>query len=118
MPTTDVAPVTAARFAACQEPAVPENVEPVPKLNHIYRPIPLVVSQVPDVSPAIVTDFCSQVFATDIVYVKGKHLSVALFLKEPLNVPVNELLTQKLKVTVLAVALPKSKSAMLYHSIG
>ena len=34
-----------------------------------------------------------------------------------LNVPVNELLTQKDNVTVLALAVPQAKSAILYPSI-
>ena len=67
MPTTETAPVADAKLALAQAPAVPDLVEPAPKQIVIPRPNPVVVSQVPLVSPAIVIDFCSHVLAAEIV---------------------------------------------------
>jgi hypothetical protein len=58
-------------LAAAHAPAVPLNVEPTPREKDAIIPVPFVVSQVPDVSPAMVKDFCSQVLAEDIVYENG-----------------------------------------------
>jgi len=79
--------------------------------------MPLVVSQVPDVSPAIVIVFCSKVFAAFTVYVATYERFPALFCKETAYVPVTLERTQKDKVTVAADALPKAKSTQFKPSI-
>ena len=59
------------KLEALQDPAVPRKLDPAPRSNMTERPIPLVVSHVPVVSPAIVTDFFSHVLAEEIEYVNG-----------------------------------------------
>jgi hypothetical protein len=59
------------KFDPAHAPAVPLNVAPAPNENANLIPMPLSVSHVPLVSPAIVTVFCSNVSADEIVYVNG-----------------------------------------------
>jgi hypothetical protein len=68
VPTTDVLPVGATKFPATHEPAVVLNVEPVPREKLSLRPVPFVVSHVPEVSPGIEMVLYSHAFAEMIVY--------------------------------------------------
>jgi hypothetical protein len=68
VPTTDVAPVAERKFEPAHAPAVPLNVVPVPRPKITFTPtLTVAPTQVPVVSPGIVTDFCSQVLAAEIV---------------------------------------------------
>ena len=71
MPTTEVAPVAEKTLLVVHAPAVPLYVDPTPSPNSKLIPLPFVDSQVPEVGPAIVIVFCSQVFAALIEKVNG-----------------------------------------------
>ena len=71
MPDNFVSPVAPRKSELDQTPAVPSKLEPIPKSNITARPIPLVVSQVPVVSPGIVIVLYSKVSAELIVKLKG-----------------------------------------------
>jgi hypothetical protein len=91
---------------------------PVAKAKCRINPLVLSVVQVPVVSPAIVIVFFSHVLALSMVYSAIYDLANVLLCSVIQYVPVRFDLTQNDTVIVLAFAVPNSKCAALYPSIG
>lgn len=66
VPTTDTAPELEIKLLPLHDPAVPVRSGPAPRLKVRFIPSPVVVSQVPLVSPGMVTVLYSQVLAAEI----------------------------------------------------